>query len=203
MSIAVKSILTFSLIGVICAVFSGFNCGIVLNEAARTNPVEPVVSVHSFSLPDINGELVSLAQYQGRVLLIVNTASKCGLTSQLGDLQKLYEDYRLAGLEILGFPCNDFFGQEPGNEAKIKSFCTGTYKVEFPLFSKIKVKEPKEDLYRYLTEECTKAFRGEVRWNFEKFLIDGKGRVVNRFSPRTNPLSEEVIQAIEAELAKL
>jgi glutathione peroxidase len=106
-------------------------------------------------------------------------------------------------LEVLGFPCNDFFGQEPGNEEKIKSFCTGTYKVEFPLFSKIKVKEPKTDLYRYLTEECTKTFRGEIRWNFDKFLVDGNGRVVNRFSPRTNPISEEVIQAIEAELAKL
>jgi glutathione peroxidase len=184
-----------------CLVLVG--CGLSLNQAAKTNPVDPDVSVHSFTLPDIDGTPVDLSQYKGRVLLIVNTASKCGLTSQLGDLQRLYEDYRFGGLEVLGFPCNDFFGQEPGNEETIKGFCTGTYKVEFPLFSKVNAKGTKTALYRYLTEEGPVAFRGEIRWNFDKFLVDGDGRVVNRFSPRTNPRGEEVIQAIEAELAKL
>jgi len=185
----------------LCLVLTG--CPLLMSKAAKTNPVDASVSVHSFTLNDIDGQPVALSKYKGRVLLVVNTASKCGLTSQLGQLQKIYEDYRLGGLEVLGFPCNDFFGQEPGNEATIKDFCANTYKVDFPLFSKVKAKEPKTDLYRYLTEEGPKAFRGEIRWNFEKFLVDGEGRVVNRFSPNTEPTSPEVIQAIEAELAKL
>ncbi|MCB1180149.1 MAG: glutathione peroxidase [Leptospiraceae bacterium] len=144
----------------------------------------------SFEVKDINGKLVNLSEYKGKTILIVNVASKCGLTPQYKGLQEIYEKYKDKGLEILGFPSNDFLGQEPGTEEDIKQFCELNYKVTFPLFSKIKVKkgEGQAELYKYLTsKETNPGFEGEIEWNFQKFLVNKEGKVVKRFSPKTIP----------------
>lgn len=147
------------------------------------------MSVYNYTATDIDGKEVSLAVYKDKVLLIVNTASKCGFTYQYGGLQKLYEQYRQQGLEILGFPCNQFKNQEPGTEEEIASFCQVKHGVTFPLFAKIDVKgADAHPLYQYLTAEApgvlgTKA----VKWNFTKFLVDKNGKVVKRFAPMDTP----------------
>ena len=140
----------------------------------------------------------------GKVVLIVNTASRCGLTPQYEALQDLHERYAEQGLAILGFPANDFKEQEPGTDAEIAEFCATNYGVEFDMFSKVVVTgEEKCDLYRFLTApETNPEFPGEIQWNFEKFLISRDGRIVNRFHPKVKPDAEEVVKAIEAELAK-
>jgi glutathione peroxidase len=156
--------------------------------------------VYDFTLNDIDGKPVSLDQFKGKVLLIVNTASFCGNTPQYSDLQNLYETYEAKGLEILAFPANNFGQQEPGSDAEIKSFCFTKYSLTFPLFSKISVKgQDKHPLYRYLTEQS--PFPGEVEWNFQKYLIDRSGNVVARYHHRTKPLSNEVITDVERVLA--
>jgi len=161
------------------------------------------MSVHSFELADISGTPTSLEQYDGQVLLLVNTASYCGYTKQFDGLQKLYETYAEKGLAVLGFPCNDFGAQDPDSHEEIQSFCETNYGVRFPMFSKINAKGDKTDLYRYLTEEGPEDFRGEVGWNFTKFLVSGSGEVVGRFEPGTDPNDQEITSAVEAELAKL
>ncbi|MFP5503140.1 MAG: glutathione peroxidase, partial [Candidatus Sericytochromatia bacterium] len=136
-----------------------------------------------------------------RVLLIVNTASKCGLTPQYEGLEKLHATYAKQGLSVLGFPSNDFFGQEPGSNAEIQQFCQTSFGVTFDMFEKLVVKGRNQaPLYRYLT--ATAPHAGEVRWNFEKFLIGRDGRVVARFEPRTQPTDKAVVKAIEAALAR-
>jgi len=147
---------------------------------------------------DIDGNDVDLGGYEGKVLLIVNVASKCGYTKQYAPLQRLYEAYKDRGLEILGFPSNDFGAQEPGTEAEIKTFCSTTYDVDFPMFSKVKVKgAEKVALY----EELTGATGGaEVRWNFTKFLVGRDGEVIRRFESRDEPMGEEIVRAVEAAL---
>ncbi len=158
-------------------------------------------SVYAFTLNDIDGEPVSLGQYRGKVLLLVNTASFCGNTPQYGDLQTMYERYRAKGFEVLAFPANNFGQQEPGSNEEIKSFCYTKYSLTFPLFSKISVKgSDQHPLYRYLTEQS--PFPGEVEWNFQKYLVDRNGTVVARYHHRTKPLSGEIVQGIERELAK-
>ncbi|MCK7483531.1 MAG: glutathione peroxidase [Candidatus Moduliflexus flocculans] len=151
-------------------------------------------------MDDINGKPVSLETFKGKVLLVVNTASKCGLTPQYEGLQALYAKYRDAGLVILGFPANDFRGQEPGSNEEIKEFCSVKYGVEFPMFSKISVLgEDIHSLYKYLTSGAGKAdLAGDITWNFEKFLFDRNGRISARFAPRTKPESEDLVKAIEA-----
>ena len=157
-------------------------------------------SVYDFTLNDIDGKPVSLDQFKGKVLLIVNTASFCGNTPQYSELQNLYETYEAKGLEILAFPANNFGQQEPGSDAEIKSFCFTKYSLTFPLFSKISVKgQDKHPLYHYLTEQS--PFPGEVEWNFQKYLIDRSGNVVARYHHRTKPLSNEVITDVERVLA--
>ena len=157
-------------------------------------------SVYDFTLNDIDGKPVSLDQFKGKVLLIVNTASFCGNTPQYSELQNLYETYEAKGLEILAFPANNFGQQEPGSDAEIKSFCFTKYSLTFPLFSKISVKgQDKHPLYHYLTEQS--PFPGEVEWNFQKYLIDRSGNVVARYHHRTKPLSNEVITDVEHVLA--
>jgi glutathione peroxidase len=157
-------------------------------------------SVYDFTLNDIDGKPVSLNQFKGKVLLIVNTASFCGNTPQYSELQDLYETYEEKGLEILAFPANNFGQQEPGSDAEIKSFCFTKYSLTFPLFSKISVKgQDKHPLYHYLTEQS--PFPGEVEWNFQKYLIDRSGNVVARYHHRTKPLSNEVITDVERVLA--
>ena len=143
-----------------------------------------------FTVKDIDGNNKSLADYLGKTVLLVNVASKCGLTPQYSGLQSLYDHYHSKGFEILGFPSNDFLGQEPGTEADIKQFCDLNYKVTFPLFSKIKVKkgDGQSELYKYLTsKETNPGFEGEIEWNFQKFLVNVDGKVVKRYSPQTSP----------------
>jgi glutathione peroxidase len=157
--------------------------------------------LYTFTLNDIDGKPVTLGQFRGKVLLLVNTASFCGNTPQYADLESMYERYRAQGLEILAFPANNFGKQEPGSNEEIKSFCYTKYSLTFPLFSKISVKGgDKHPLYRYLTEQS--PFPGEVEWNFQKYLVDRTGKVVARYHHRTKPLSEEVTRDLERELAK-
>lgn len=163
---------------------------------------ESVKSVHEFSLKGIDGGEVSLSEYKGKVAMLVNVASKCGFTDQYEGLQKLYEKYRDKGFVILGFPANNFLGQEPGSEEEIKQFCTVNFGVTFPMFSKISVKGKDIDpLYAFLTSKKTNPeFGGAISWNFNKFLVDGEGRVIARFGSRTKPLDEEVVKAVEKAL---
>lgn len=153
-------------------------------------------------MADIDGNEVDLETYKGKVVMIVNVASKCGLTPQYAQLVEIHEKFKAEGFEILGFPANDFLSQEPGTNAEIKTFCSDNYGVEFPVFSKISVKgEEKAEIYKELTsEEMNPGFGGEITWNFEKFLVGKDGKVVARFSPKTKPNDEEVVAAIEKEL---
>jgi len=155
-----------------------------------------------FKAKDIDGEAVDLHDYEGSVVLVVNVASKCGLTPQYTGLQNLYEEYKDQGLVILGFPCNQFAGQEPGSEADIKRFCSTEYNVSFPMFSKVNVNgDDAAPIYKYLTsKEVKPKGSGKVSWNFEKFLIDREGNLVARFEPRTKPSDDELVKAIESEL---
>ncbi|PEX82183.1 glutathione peroxidase [Bacillus cereus] len=152
------------------------------------------MTVHDFSAKTIAGEEVSLKDYEGKVLLIVNVASKCGFTPQYKGLQEVYDKYKEQGLEILGFPCNQFGGQEPGTEADITSFCELNYGVNFPMFAKIDVKGDKaHPLYTYMTEQAPGLLGMKaVKWNFTKFLIGRDGKVVGRFAPQTKPVDLEV-----------
>ena len=156
--------------------------------------------VYDFTLNDIDGKPVSLSQFRGKVLLLINTASLCGNTPQYTDLEKMYEQYREKGFEILAFPANNFGQQEPGTNTEIKTFCYTKYSLSFPLFSKISVKGvDKHPLYRYLTEQS--PFPGEVEWNFQKYLVDRSGKVVARYPHRTKPLAPEIVQDVERMLA--
>lgn len=149
----------------------------------------------------IDGTAVDLADYKGKVVLIVNVASKCGATPQYAGLQKLYDTYKDKGFVILGFPANDFGAQEPGSDTEIAEFCSAKYNVTFDMFSKITVKGPqKAALYKTLTESADP--KGEVGWNFEKFLIGKDGNVVGRFKTPVTPSDAGLVKAIEAELAK-
>ena len=158
---------------------------------------------HAFSLVDIDGQTVSLDRYEGKVVLLVNVASKCGFTSQYAGLQKLYERYRERGLVILGIPANDFMNQEPGTEAEIKTFCSTRYGVTFPLFSNISVKGKEIDpLYRWLTaKETNPGFAGDIEWNFTKYLAGKDGTILARFGTRVAPDSKELVETIEKALA--
>jgi glutathione peroxidase len=159
-------------------------------------------SVHEFKMKNIDGEEVSLADYKGKVLLIVNVASECGLTDQYEQLQAIHEKYKDQGLVVVGIPCNQFGGQEPGSEADIKKFCSTNYKVTFPMMSKVEVNGDKEDpLYAFLKSHSKET--GKIGWNFEKFVVSGDGKVAGRISPRVKPDAEEVVSLIEAELKKL
>ncbi|HYP13250.1 MAG TPA: glutathione peroxidase [Bryobacteraceae bacterium] len=156
-------------------------------------------SVHTYKLKNIEGQDVSLSQYSGKVLLLVNVASKCGYTPQYAGLQSLYQKYKDKGLVVIGVPANNFGGQEPGTNEEIKTFCTRNYNVTFPMMSKVSVKgEDADPLYKHLT--ATKG--GDVKWNFTKFLVDKKGNVVERFESKAAPDSAEVTAAIEKALAE-
>lgn len=159
-------------------------------------------NIFNFTVKNIDKKDVKLSDYEGKVLLIVNVASKCGYTPQYKGLEAIYEKYRKDGFEILAFPCNDFGKQEPGTNEEIKEFCSATYSVTFPLFNKIKVLgDEKEPLYKMLTDNDVTG-KSDIKWNFEKFLIDKKGNVVNRFRSAIKPESKEIITAIETELKK-
>ncbi|WP_145035073.1 glutathione peroxidase [Caulifigura coniformis] len=160
--------------------------------------------VLSHTMKSLEGQDVDLAKYEGKVVLIVNVASECGLTGQYKPLQRLHDKYKDQGFVVLGFPCNQFGSQEPGTAEEIKAFCTQNYGVTFDMFAKVDVNgENAAPLYKQLTATPTKpAGPGKISWNFEKFLVGRDGQVIARFSPKTEPSAEAVVSAIEAELAK-
>jgi glutathione peroxidase len=156
-------------------------------------------SIYDFTMEDIENKPRSLNDFKGKVIMIVNTASFCGNTPQYAGLQTLYERYRDQGFTILAFPANDFGKQEPGDNKEIAEFCYTKYSLEFPLFSKITVLgERKHPLYRYLTEDT--PFKGEITWNFQKFLINREGTVIARYTPGQKPLSPQIVENIESAL---
>ncbi len=157
------------------------------------------MNVHDFSAKTIDGRDVKLADYKGHPLLIVNVASKCGLTPQYEGLEKLNKELGPRGLRVLGFPANEFGAQEPGTNDEIKTFCTSNYGVDFDMFGKVVVKgEGIHPLFAYLTKQS--KFAGDIQWNFNKFLVDKNGEVVARFEPKVEPNSPEVRKAIEQQL---
>ncbi|AQS55623.1 MAG: glutathione peroxidase [Novibacillus thermophilus] len=159
------------------------------------------MSVYQFSAKTIDGQEMSLAEFKGRVLLIVNTASKCGFTPQYKELQELYEKYRDEGFTVLGFPCNQFMNQEPGSHDEIRSFCQSQYGVSFPMFQKVEVNgKQRHPLFRYLTKQSKGLWGGAIKWNFTKFLVDATGHVYKRYAPIVKPLDIE--KDIRALLAK-
>jgi len=157
-----------------------------------------------FTMTGIDGKEVDLAKYKGKVVLLVNVASKCGYTPQYKGLEELYDKYEKAGLVVIGVPSNDFGRQEPGTNEEIQTFCKTNYKVTFPMLAKVSVKGPdKAPLYQYLTsKETDPKFSGEVGWNFEKFLIGRNGQLVGRFKSGVEPDSDELVKAITTELGK-
>ncbi len=170
---------------------------------AATRAAEPSGAL-DFEVKSIDGDAVKLADYEGKVVLIVNVASQCGLTGQYSGLQGLFEKYKDKGLVVLGFPCNQFGSQEPGTEADIKQFCSTKYSVTFPMFSKVDVNGAgAAPFYKFLTsQDASPVGDGKISWNFEKFLIGRDGKVINRFSPRVSPSDAELVKAIEEELSK-
>lgn len=164
-----------------------------------TQPSGPL----SFEMKDIDGKPFDLASLKGKVVMIVNVASRCGFTPQYTGLEKLYTDYKDKGFVIVGVPANNFGGQEPGTNEEIKTFCSSKYMVTFPMLSKVSVKgDDKTPLYQYLTEKKTSGdFAGEITWNFNKFLIDRNGQIMARFDSATKPQDPKVIAAVESAIA--
>jgi len=178
----------------------------LIQIAAENNPKNNIKgddltdNINDITVLDMNNKEVKLSTYNGKVLLIVNVASECGNTPQYAGLEEIYKKFQPDGFEILAFPCNDFGGQEPGTNEEIKTFCTTNYGVTFPLFDKVKILGPdKSPLYAVLTDNSV-TYKGDVKWNFEKFLIDRNGNIVARFGNKVQPTSDEVISAIKAQL---
>lgn len=167
---------------------------------SMTNISAETASLHELKATSIDGTDVPLSTYKGKVLLVVNVASRCGYTPQYEGLQQLYTTYKARGLEVLGFPSNDFGGQEPGSDAEIKGFCSSKFGVTFPMFSKVPVTGPsKSPVYDYLTRSSGGS---EVAWNFEKFLVDKSGKVVSRYPSRVAPSDAALTTAIEQALGQ-
>jgi len=160
------------------------------------------LAFHDLSAKSISGEEVKFSEFKGKVVLVVNIASQCGFTSQLGDLEKLYQEYKDRGFVILGFPSNDFGGQEPLNNEEVKVFCSSKFGVSFPLFQKDSVSgASKQPVYKFLTQGTEKKFSGDPGWNFVKFLIGKDGQIKDRFSSMTKPLGGSIKKRIEELLA--
>ena len=176
---------------------------IVALASGLAQGAEKVAPALNFQMKSLDGKPIDLSKYQGKVVLIVNVASQCGLTPQYKQLEALHEKYADQGLAVLGFPANEFAAQEPGTDTEISEFCSTKYGVKFDMFSKVVVKgEGQCPLYKFLTSaETDPKFPGDIKWNFEKFLIDRNGNVVNRFAPTVKPDSPEVTKAIEAAIA--
>ncbi|MBM4317751.1 MAG: glutathione peroxidase [Deltaproteobacteria bacterium] len=156
------------------------------------------MSFYDLTVNNIDGKATQLSQFKGKVSIVVNTASQCGYTPQYKDLEALYQKYKEKGLIVLGFPSNDFGGQEPGSNEEVKKFCTLKFKTSFPLFSKNSVKgAEKQEVYKFLTEKTDKVIQGEVGWNFEKFLVNKDGKVVARFKSAVTPLNSELESKVQ------
>ncbi len=183
----------------IIALFAGIIGAVIYLTNTTPTASAKTKSVLDFKMKNIDGKEVALKSYKGDVLLIVNTASRCGYTPQYEGLEAIYEKYNSQGFKVLGFPANNFNSQEPGSEAEIKEFCESKYKVTFPMFAKISVKgDDQHPLYNFLTKkETNPQFAGDISWNFNKFLVNRKGEVVARFSSEDTPESEAVTSAIE------
>jgi glutathione peroxidase len=185
----------------LCAAAAATAAGVAMMTAGGVKAAD-ATSIYDFSMKSIDGQQVSLKSYQGKVVLLVNVASKCGFTPQYAALESLYEKYKDKGLVIVGVPANNFMQQEPGTDAEIKTFCTNKYNVSFPMMSKVSVLgDDKTALYVFLTDKSTDPkFSGDIKWNFTKFLFDRNGSPVARFEPNVKPDSPEVIAAIEGAL---
>jgi len=190
------------------AIFSCISAGLIAGlgvlSAQADEGVKSVPPVLNFTMKDLSGNPVELSQYQGKVVLFVNVASKCGYTPQYKGLEALYEKYQKDGLVVIGVPANEFGGQEPGSDADISEFCKSKYGVTFPMLSKVVVKGNGIcPLYKFLTSKDTDPkFPGDINWNFEKFLISRSGEIVGRFKSKVTPESSELVQAVETELKK-
>jgi glutathione peroxidase len=193
-----------TLIGIAILVIT--SAAVALTWANKSTAKEEVKMVESsvleFTMKNIDGKDVKLDEYKGKVLLIVNVASRCGYTPQYEGLESIYRKYKDQGLVVMGFPANNFLGQEPGTNEEIKTFCSTRYNVTFPLFSKISVKgDDIHPLFQFLTSKSTNPeFAGDISWNFNKFLVDRSGKVVNRFETKEKPESEKIVAAIETTL---
>lgn len=166
-------------------------------KSGSPGAADPPGTIYSFTMKTIDGRDKPLSDYEGKVLLIVNTASRCGLTPQYDGLEELYRRYKDRGLSLLAFPANEFGSQEPGSDSQIQEFCRTNFGVSFDLFSKIVVKGPgQHPLYDYLTHRSGR--HGEITWNFEKFLVSRDGRVDARFTPEIDPLAEPLVKALES-----
>ena len=185
---------------VVCSTVFAISLSSRASNAADSG--EKMNSIYDFTLKDIDHKEVNLATYRGKVVLVVNVASRCGFTPQYEGLQKLYAKYKDRGFVILGFPANNFMAQEPGTDEEIKTFCSAKYNVSFPIFSKISVKgDDIHPLYKFLTsKETNPDFGGDIKWNFSKFLLDKNGKIVARFEPAVKPESDPMVQAIEKAL---
>jgi len=160
-------------------------------------------SIYDFTLPSIDGKPMPLAEFKGKVVLVVNVASRCGFTPQYSALESLYEKYKDQGFVVVGFPANNFGAQEPGSNQEIKTFCSRKYNVTFPMYGKVSVKgDDQTPLYKYLTRQTGPAIAGDIKWNFTKFLVDRKGNVVQRFDSAVTPDSKEVVSAVEKQLSQ-
>jgi glutathione peroxidase len=182
----------------------GFLAAVVATAVAADNKEDKAVTALDRKMTGIDGKEVDLSTYKGKVVLFVNVASQCGYTPQYKGLQELFDTYSKAGLVVIGVPANDFGSQEPGTDEEIVKFCQTNYKVSFPMMSKVTVKGNGIcPLYKFLTDKTTNPnFAGDVKWNFEKFLISRDGTVVGRFKSSVDPSSDELVKAVKAELDK-
>lgn len=196
---------TIVMIGLALAATAACGEGQPQGDIAGVAPVDPDSSaadvapaIVDHTVESLTGEMVDLASFRGRPMLIVNTASKCGYTPQYEGLQKLWEKYGEGDLVVIGFPSNDFGNQEPGTAEEIGNFCRINYGVTFPMMAKVHTRGPDQaPVYRTLTAESGDKFEGEIRWNFTKFLVDQKGRVVARFESSVEPLDERIVSAVD------
>jgi glutathione peroxidase len=160
-------------------------------------------NIYDFTLPSIDGKPMPLVEFKGKVVLVVNVASRCGYTPQYSALESLYEKYKDQGFVIVGFPANNFGAQEPGTNEEIKTFCSRKYNVTFPMYGKVSVKgDDQTPLYQYLTKQTGPSIAGDIKWNFTKFLVDRNGNVVERFESAITPDAKEVVSAVEKQLSQ-
>ncbi len=187
------------LIPIICILFIGCKSQNSITENPSEKNIYTKQSIHQFKVENISGETFDFSSLKGKKVMVVNTASKCGLTPQYEDLQNLYEKYKENNFIVVGFPANNFLSQEPGSNEKIKSFCTEKFGVTFPMMAKVSVKgKDKHPVYQFLTEiEKNGISNSKVSWNFQKYLVDENGYLVKYISPKSSPMSEDVINWIE------
>jgi len=173
-------------------------------KPAATATVQEKTSLHQFQMKDIHGKKMDFSKFKGKTILLVNVASKCGYTRHYEGLQELYAKYKDKGLVVVGVPCNQFGGQEPGSNLQILEFCKDTYDVSFPLTDKVHVKgEKQHKVFKFLTKQKSQTIKpGKIKWNFEKFVIDGDGKLVGRFSTKTEPNDKNLVGLIEKSIAK-